>query len=222
LRLGNQDYPFMKFVVQEFVHPGNFYFAVDTHDEMKISPDVPGYEEFLDVRAFNRKLKCSIEMAWTDHGLPTMSNLHTELAGTAPSRTDDRPFRARVLVVDDDEALAGVMEAILSKHGFDVAKAQDGQTALEAVRASSFDLVVCDYQMPVMDGAGFCEALHALHAGQETRCPPVLLTTAAALALSDITDKANGFLVKPYREDVLMGLIENLLEYEPDCGWNDS
>jgi len=209
LRLGNQHYPFMKFVLQEFVQPGFFYFAVDTHDEMKISPDVPGYDEFLQVRAYNRNLKCTIEIAWSDRGLPTMQNLQKELADAAGSVAGDRPDRARVLVIDDDEALAGVMEAILVKHGYAVAKAHDGPSGLQLVDRSHFDLVICDYQMPEMDGGAFCEALRAR---QQRREVPVLLTTAAAISLAEITDKAHGFLVKPYREEVLLGLIDNLLE----------
>ncbi|MBN2491728.1 MAG: response regulator [Planctomycetes bacterium] len=214
LRLGNERYPFMKFVLQEFVRPGQFYFAVDTHDEMRISPAVPDYEEFLRVRAFNRSLKHSIELAWTDRGLPTLANLRDELAGHAGPAGTDAVRRGRVLVVDDDEALAGVMEAILHRHGFEVLLARHGREALATLEGTQVDLVIVDYQMPEMDGADFCEALHAREA---TRRVPILLATAAAMSLAEITDKANGFLVKPYREDVLIGLIDNLLGERPDA-----
>jgi len=215
LRLGNQRYPFMKFVLQEFVHPGHFYFAVDTHDEMRISPDVPGYDEFLAVRAYNRNLKCTIEIAWSDRGLPTMQNLQKELAGAADAVSGDGPGRASVLVIDDDEALAGVMEAILVKHGYQVTATNDGHSGLDLVDRAHFDLVICDYQMPEMDGGAFCEALRARKPPPEV---PVLLTTAAAISLEEITDKANGFLVKPYREEVLLGLIDNLLRKQGESG----
>lgn len=206
LRLGNGRYPFMKFVVQEFLQAGDFYFVVDTHDEMKLDPAVPGYEEFCEIRGFNRKLKHQIESAWLDAELPTIRSLRRALTAAGRIVADD--VRATVLVVDDDDELAEVMEAILLNHGFDVSIADDGKTALEALNERCFDLIICDYQMPGMDGAALCEALRVR---EDTCDTPVLLATAAPLSLADITDKANGFLVKPYREEVLMGLINGLL-----------
>jgi len=213
LRLGNRRYPFMKFVLQEFIQPGNYYFSVDTHDEMNLSPDVPGYEDFLDVRSHNRNLKCSIEMAWAEVDLPTIQDLRKELGEAARGGIETGMKRGRVLVAEDDVALAGVMEAILMKYGFEVTLTLDGKSALDIACRSDFDLVICDYQMPVLDGAGLCKALREQ---EGTREVPVLLTTEAALQLAEITDKANGFLVKPYREDVLMGLIDNLLGHRSD------
>ena len=90
-----------------------------------------------------------------------------------------------------------------------------GHKTAEGLGNAGFDLVICDYQMPRMDGADLCEALRAR---EETRKVPVLLATAAAMSLAEITDKANGFLVKPYREDVLIGLINNLLGTDEDDG----
>lgn len=213
LRLGNRHYPFMKFVLQEFVQPGNYYFSVDTHDEMNITPDVPGYDDFLKVRSYNRNLKCSIEMAWSDMDLPTIQDLRKELVKAARGGIESCPKRGRVLVAEDDVDLAGVMEAILMKHGFEVTLTLDGKSALDIAGRSDFDIIICDYQMPVLDGAGLCRELREQ---EGTREVPVLLTTEAALQLAEITDKANGFLVKPYREDVLMGLIDNLLGHRSD------
>ncbi len=209
LRLGNDRYPFMKFVVQEFLQDDDFYFVVDTHDEMKLSPDTPGFDEFQEIRHYNRELKETIEGAWLEAGVPTILALEETLAATAAAAREAGEPRANVLVVDDDSTLAAIMGAILQKHGFAVVSASNGRKALDRLQDATFDLIICDYQMPVMDGADLVEALRER---DDTRETPVLLATAAPLSLADITDKANGFLVKPYREEVLIGLIGNLLD----------
>jgi hypothetical protein len=44
MRLGNRNYPFMKLLLQEHLVAGEFFFAVDTHDQMEIAPNFPDYE----------------------------------------------------------------------------------------------------------------------------------------------------------------------------------
>ena len=61
LRLGNHRYPWMKFVIQEYLVGGEFFFSVDTHDELRIEPDSPDYAGWLELQAFNRDLKRVIE-----------------------------------------------------------------------------------------------------------------------------------------------------------------
>ncbi len=71
MRLGNRNYPFMKLLLQEHLIAGEYFFAVDTHDEMEIKPDFPDYEAWMQVRRFNNGLKRSIEAAFRDAGLDT-------------------------------------------------------------------------------------------------------------------------------------------------------
>ncbi len=59
---------------------------------------------------------------------------------------------ARVLVVDDDRSVSGVVAAILSDRGYTVDVAIDGRSALKLVDENSYMLAVLDYQMPDMDG----------------------------------------------------------------------
>ena len=59
---------------------------------------------------------------------------------------------ARVLVVDDDRSVSGVVAAILTDGGYTVDVANDGRSALKLVDENSYVLAVLDYQMPDMDG----------------------------------------------------------------------
>ena len=70
LRLGNDRYPFMKFVVQEHLVNGEYFFSVDTHDQLEIRPDNPEYPEWQRLKAYNRRLKLEIEDQWDRAGLP--------------------------------------------------------------------------------------------------------------------------------------------------------
>ena len=84
------------------------------------------------------------------------------------ARSAEAPMLARVLVVDDEAELAGVMRDMLESAGYDVATAESGAVALELLGAARFDAVVSDLRMPDMDGAALwrevCARFPALRA----------------------------------------------------------
>ncbi|NJN14436.1 MAG: response regulator [Planctomycetes bacterium] len=85
--------------------------------------------------------------------------------------------------------------------------ASDGAEALRLVGEEAPDLILMDFQMPGMDGVTACEALKG---NPETAEIPVLLATRSQVDLAALT-YADGFLVKPYRQDVLFSLVSKLL-----------
>jgi len=85
----------------------------------------------------------------------------------------------RVLFVDDEPSLRTGMEAFGQVRGFAVATAEDGEAALAAVQARSFDAVVCDIRMPGMDGITFHRALSRERPGLARR---TVFITGDALA----------------------------------------
>ena len=97
LRLGNRNYPFMKLLLQEHLVPGEFYFSVDTHDQMEIRPDFPDYEAWMAVRRFNRDLKRRIEEGFQAAGLDTCARLRELLTEDCADVAE--PSRGLVLVV---------------------------------------------------------------------------------------------------------------------------
>jgi two-component system OmpR family response regulator len=90
----------------------------------------------------------------------------------------------RILVVDDEHSIVDAVATSLRYEGFDVATAASGRAALDAVRASSFDLVVLDVMLPDLDGFEVAKRLR-----DEGIAVPILFLTARA----DLDDKATGF-----------------------------
>lgn len=205
-RLGNRNYPFMKLVLQEHLMPGEFIFAVDTHDEMDIKPDYPDYDAWLAVKRFNRGLKSKIEAQFAAEGLDTSAALH-EMAERAEPWEGERSDRHRILVVDDEQDLARTVETLLRGRGYEVDLCDDGAAALEKAREIHPDLILLDYELPEMDGL---EVIAALREDSATRGIPVLLATAGHISMEDI-QKADGFLAKPFPVELLYQMIERLL-----------
>lgn len=209
MRLGNRNYPYMKLLLLEHIVPGEFYFAVDTHDEMEIRPDFPDYEAWLQTQRFNRDLKRRIEARFAEIGLPTASSLRDLCVqrSDAVERPKASPADLAILVVDDEEDLAAAVAASLGGRGYRVRVEPDGPRGLAAARAERPDLVVLDYEMPEMDGL---QVLAALRADAATRTVPVLLCTASKVSVQEMR-KADGFLAKPYQEELLFEMVERLL-----------
>jgi diguanylate cyclase (GGDEF)-like protein len=117
----------------------------------------------------------------------------------------------RILVVDDDPGARRLTRATLTRAGFDVVEAQDGQRALDAVRAHAPDLVLMDVSMPVMDGFTSCVELRKLPGGG--RVPVIMLT-----GLEDVESierafevGASDFITKPINWPILAHRVRYML-----------
>ena len=208
LRLGNNRYPFMKFIVQEHLVNGEYFFSIDTHDNLDIRPDNPDYAEWEKLKAYNRALKGRIESEWETAGLPTNADLRAlmeELARVEREATK----RKTVLLVDDEREVAVGLAALLRARGYGVELARDGLEALERLARDPLpDLVLLDYEMPQLDGE---EVLRRLRRDGRTAHLPVLLATASTIDLSRLR-RVSGLLRKPYPRHVLFAMIARLLE----------
>jgi len=205
MRLGNRNYPFMKLLLQEHIVAGEYFFGVDTHDDMEIKPDYPDYEAWVAVRRFNSDLKRKIETSFSAAQLHTASNLR-EMCSRR-TRDSVAEHHGSILVVDDEEDLADAVESLLRLRGYTMHKAYDGQTAIEAARQVLPDMILLDYGLPGIDGLA---VIAALRKSEATRNIPILLCTASKISVGDI-DKADGFLAKPYQEHLLYEMVDRVI-----------
>jgi two-component system chemotaxis response regulator CheY len=82
----------------------------------------------------------------------------------------------RVLVIDDSAAICRVVEALLRKCGFEnVETVQNGDAALDRVRVTAFDFIICDWEMEPMNGL---QVLDQLRRHPRTRAIPFILMSA--------------------------------------------
>jgi two-component system NtrC family sensor kinase len=88
----------------------------------------------------------------------------------------------RVLVVDDEAEVSGLMRDVLEQAAFDVAEAESGAVALELLDAARFDAIVSDLRMPDMDGVALWNAVRKKHPVLASRVVFVTGDTLSAAA----------------------------------------
>jgi CheY-like chemotaxis protein len=208
LRLGNQRYPFMKFVVQEYLVDNEFFFSVDTHDNLDVRPNAPDYAAWQELKQFNRGLKDRIESAWRREALPTFADLRALCEGLAPvERESDK--KVRIALVDDEESVAIGLGALLRGRGYEVELFHSGESVLERLgRPPRPDLLILDYELPALDGEAVLAEIRADPALADL---PVLMATASSIQLERL-GPINGFLHKPYPRRLLFATIAQLTD----------
>jgi len=117
----------------------------------------------------------------------------------------------KVLVVDDEIHIVHVVAIKLKNNGYAVISAENGQQALEIAVAEKPDIIVTDYQMPVMSGI---ELVENLRASEVTKYTPVIMLTARSFAVEDEWKErmnVSGCLSKPFSPKELLRTIEDVL-----------
>jgi two-component system, OmpR family, response regulator MtrA len=120
------------------------------------------------------------------------------------SQWDAEHMKSRVLVVDDDPALAEMLTIVLRGEGFDTAVVGDGTRALPAVRELRPDVVLLDLMLPGMNGIDVCRAIRL-----ESGVPIVMLTakTDTVDIVLGLESGADDYVVKPFKPKELVARI---------------
>jgi two-component system chemotaxis response regulator CheY len=117
----------------------------------------------------------------------------------------------RVLVVDDSPAVRQQVSYALSTAGFSVVEAVDGVDGHTRIKAGDIGMVICDVNMPRMDGLEMVEAVRKLPG--QAALPIIMLTSESSDALMARGRKAGvkGWVVKPFKADLLIGAVKKLI-----------
>jgi DNA-binding response OmpR family regulator len=125
----------------------------------------------------------------------------------------ERP--ARVLVVEDDDAISQVLQRSLRMEGYDVRIAADGMVALDEAHSFLPDLVILDLGLPKLDGLEVAKTL------RESDDVPILMLTARDAVESRVEGLdagADDYLVKPFERQELLARLRALLRRRPPRG----
>ncbi len=119
-------------------------------------------------------------------------------------------MKPRVLIVDDEERMVGVVAAALGRAGWQCEGCASGDAALAALDARGADAVVTDWKMPQMDGIELLRRLHVRRPG----LPVILLTAYASVpsAVAAMREGAFDYVTKPFDNDELRATVGRALE----------
>ncbi len=114
----------------------------------------------------------------------------------------------RILVIEDDDKMAGLLSQGLQEAGFDVVIASDGASALATALATNYEAIVLDIMLPKLDG---WEVLQALRRVKAT--PVIMLTARDSVAdrVKGLQSGADDYLVKPFAFVELLARVKAVM-----------
>jgi len=121
--------------------------------------------------------------------------------------------RKRILVVDDEQEITFVLRSGLTKHGYEVRVAGDGQAALDLFAAWNPELVITDLAMPNMNGIELCRKLRA-----RSTVPIIVLSVKGeeATKIEALDLGADDYLTKPFGMGELLARVRAALRRSPE------
>ncbi len=117
---------------------------------------------------------------------------------------------ASVLVIDDEEIMREILEALLDREGYRVRLASSGAEGLELARSLPFDAVITDVMMPGMDGGQVLDEIRKL----DEDLPVIMITAFASMenAVSAMKRGAFDYITKPFKNDEVLVVLRNAIE----------
>ena len=121
----------------------------------------------------------------------------------------------RVLIVDDSSVMRKIVRRNLRQTGIQVDRefeAEDGYEALEVLAGNNVDIVLCDVNMPNLDGISFVKQVRKKTELNDVKI--VMITSEAGFDIVNnaISAGANGYIIKPFTADHLLEKIETAIE----------
>ena len=114
-----------------------------------------------------------------------------------------------ILVIDDEEIMREILEALLTREGHQVRLAANAAEGLDLARTMSFDAAIVDMMMPGMDGISALEELKKI----DDDLPVIMITAFASVenAISAMKRGAFDYITKPFKNDEVLVVLRNAL-----------
>jgi two-component system cell cycle response regulator DivK len=120
-------------------------------------------------------------------------------------------MRKRILVIEDQKDLRGILHDLLTGSGYDVTEAADGRDGVAKAQSDRPDLILMDIQLPVLDGY---EATRQIKADPNLRATPIIAISSFAMKGDEQKARASGcdaYVTKPYSPLQLLRVIRGVL-----------
>jgi CheY-like chemotaxis protein len=117
---------------------------------------------------------------------------------------------ATVLIVEDEFAIADLLEMVLTDEGYRVLTAANGRQGLERLAQSPLpDLVISDYMMPLLDGAGLLQAMRNAEAQRDIPC--IIMSSVPEANVRERVNGYTAFVRKPFQLAAVVKLVATIL-----------
>lgn len=116
----------------------------------------------------------------------------------------------KILVVDDSATMRRIVKNVLERLGFkDILEADDGLTASEMFKLYKFDIILTDWNMPIMSGLEFVQNVRSV----DKDIPIIMITTEGGKreVITALKAGVNNYIVKPFTPQVLKEKLEAIL-----------
>jgi DNA-binding NtrC family response regulator len=115
-----------------------------------------------------------------------------------------------ILVVDDEEIMREILEALLTREGYSVRLAAGGAEGIELAKSLPFDAVITDVMMPGVDGLQVLDEIHKF----DDELPVVMITAYASMetAVTAMKKGAFDYITKPFKNDEVLVVLRNAVE----------
>jgi DNA-binding NtrC family response regulator len=125
--------------------------------------------------------------------------------------SENEEQRPHILVIDDEAIALSNMSHVLIKEGYDVTTCKDGESGLNALRHTRFDLILTDLHMPGIDGMDVLQHVHVT----TPEIPVIMITGHATLdsAVKAMKRGAFHYIAKPFRLDEAREIVKSALEF---------
>lgn len=125
---------------------------------------------------------------------------------------------ANILVVDDEQAIADLIEVYLSNEGYHVLKFYNGRSALSCIEKENLDLAILDVMLPDIDGFSICRSIR-----EKYNFPVIMLTAKGEEAdkINGLTFGADDYITKPFRPLEMVARVKAQLRRFTKYNHND-